>query len=342
MIAIISGVNGQDGSYLAEMLLEKEYKVVGFSRRTGANSTHRILPLLSNADFTYLEGDITDPTFVYGLISEIKPDEFYNMAAQSHVGVSFTNPASTNDINYSGVLNILDAIKNTSPSTKLLQCSTSEMFGKSYSLRDGLAYQDENTKFEPQSPYAISKLAAHHACRIYRESYGLFICSSILFNHESPRRGENFLTRKITKWIGEFLRWEKSNPDYLIKDEVLSSFTGEFPKLRLGNLSSYRDWGHARDYVACQWLMMQQLSPDDYVVGTGESHSGLEFLKLAFKYAGIDNYEDYYVVDPKFYRPCEVDYLRVDASKVKEKLGWTPTTSFTELVREMVEHDTRI
>lgn len=343
MKAIISGASGQDASYLIEHLLDKGYEVWGFSRRTASHSTSRIDHLIGNKDFHYTEGDVTDPYFINELIGRVLPDEFYNLAAMSHVHTSFSQPSLTNDINYSGVLNVLNAIKNVSPETKMLNAATSEMFGKSYSVDNyGNKFQDENTPFTPQSPYAISKLAAHHACRLYRESYGLFICSSILGNHESPRRGENFVTRKITLYLGRLTKWLKSRHDnFSFTSEFLVGQEGErFPKLRLGNLDAQRDWGHARAYVQAQHLMLQQSEPDDYVIGTGETRTVREFVKKAFELVGL-NYEDFIFIDPEFFRPGEVDYLLMRPAKAKEKLGWSNPITFDELIKEMVEHDQR-
>lgn len=342
MRVVISGINGQDGYYLAELMLDKGYEVYGFSRRTGNHSTQRIDHLITSNQIKYREGDITDPAFINDLIGEIRPDMFFNLAAQSHVHTSFYQPCTTNDINYSGVLNVLNAIKTINPKTKLYQASTSELFGKSYSVdTNGIKYQDENTAFIPQSPYAISKLSAHHACRLYRESYGLFVCCGILGNHESPRRGENFVTRKITKYIGRLQNWMTKRSDHFsFTEKDLVGLDGEkFPKLRLGNLLTYRDWGHAKDYMEAAYMILSQDSPDDYVVGTGETRTVDDFVKLAFSLVGIEDYMKHIVIDPEFYRPSEVDYLLMRTDKIKSKVGWSPKISFDSLVKEMVEND---
>ena len=328
MKAIIFGITGQDGSYLAELLLEKGYEVVGITRRVSVPTLNRITHILPKIKI--IEGDITDAFSVSNVIKEEAPDEIYNLAAQSHVGTSFKQPSLTWDVTAGGVLNILEAIRYSGrkDDIKFYQASSSEMFGKNYNLREGLAemikYQDEKTPFMPQSPYAIAKLAAHHLVRNYRDSYGIFACSGILFNHESERRGEKFVTRKITKWIGEF---------------VASGMDTEFPALRLGNLDAKRDWGHAEDYVRGMWEMVQHETPNDYVVATGETHSVREFLDIAFRHIGIDDWDDFVVIDPEFYRPAEVDYLLGIPAKAKRVLGWKPEISFQKLVERMVDSD---
>tara|TARA_R100001594_G_scaffold2981_1_gene11551 strand:+ start:2541 stop:3581 length:1041 start_codon:yes stop_codon:yes gene_type:complete len=343
-VAAISGVTGQDGSYLAELLLSKGYFVIGFSRRVSVDTSERIKHLLDDANFDFQEGDICDPLYITELLTKFRIAEFYNLAAQSHVHTSFSQPVVTTEINYLGPLNILNCIKSLSPETRFYQASTSEMFGDEYDGEDGYKYQDEDTYMNPQSPYAIAKLATHHACRLYRESYGLFTCSGILFNHESPRRGEKFVTRKITKWIGDYVKWRnKPNVDKIIVDEdkdYILSTDEKFPKLRLGNLDAYRDWGHAKDYVRAMWMMMQHDVPDDYVVSTCESHTVREFLEEAFYAISYDgNWEDLVVIDPQFYRPAEVDYLNGVSIKARTTLGWTPEYAFEDLVAEMVEED---
>lgn len=343
-VAAISGVTGQDGSYLAELLLSKGYFVIGFSRRVSVDTSERIKHLLDDPNFDFQEGDICDPLYITELLTKFRIAEFYNLAAQSHVHTSFSQPVVTTEIDYLGPLNILNCIKSLSPETKFYQASTSEMFGDEYDGEEGYKYQDEDTYMNPQSPYAIAKLAAHHACRLYRESYGLFTCSGILFNHESPRRGEKFVTRKITKWIGEFVDFtENRKLGELVPDEdyiITKTNSVKYPKLRLGNLDAYRDWGHAKDYVRAMWMMMQHDVPDDYVVSTCESHTVREFLKEAFYAISYDgNWEDLVVIDPQFYRPAEVDYLNGVSIKARTTLGWTPEYAFEDLVAEMVEED---
>ena len=361
MKAIIFGITGQDGSYLAELLSSKGYEVIGVTRRVSVDTLQRISHILPQ--ISIVEGDITDAFSVSNIIKEHEPDEVYNLAAQSHVGTSFKQPSLTWDVTAGGVLNILEAIRYSGRrgSIKFYQASSSEMFGKNYDTREiipynpeplttrsdviEINYQDEDTAFTPQSPYAIAKLAAHHLVRNYRDSYGIFACSGILFNHESERRGEKFVTRKITKWVGEFVEWMERRdvaPSGLVADEDNIRIGGgdiRFPKLRLGNLDACRDWGHAEDYVRAMWLMVQQEVPDDYVVATGETHSVRDFLDIAFACVGIDEWDNYVVIDPEFYRPAEVDYLLGSPDKAKSNLGWNPDVSFEDLVHRMMEKD---
>jgi GDPmannose 4,6-dehydratase len=357
--AIVFGVTGQDGSYLAELLLEKNYRVIGVSRRSSTNNTERLTEVIDNNNFIFKEGDITDAFCVSNLIMKYKPEEIYNLAAQSHVGTSFTQASLTWDITAKGCLNILEAIIAIDNTIKFYQASSSEMFGSNLTERDGEKFQDELTPFKPNSPYAVAKLAAHDLVRVYRESYNLHGSCGILFNHESERRGEKFVTRKITKWIGELVGWEKKHAiDVPITNDRFTCSEGyedigipqermfldavrhpSFPKLRLGNLDSYRDWGHAEDYVHAMWLMLQQDVPDDYVIATGEAYSIRNFLEEAFQCINIKYYEQYVVIDPKFFRPCEVPYLRGSYCKAKDTLGWTPNISFSQLVQRMVKND---
>lgn len=319
--AIITGVTGQDGSYLSELLLEKEYNVIACHRRSSTNNLNRINHLLSNPRYKLTEFDLTDPSGVTQTVNKYQPDEFYNLAAQSHVGTSFKQPSTTFEINTIGVTNILEAIRHHSPHTKLYQASTSEMFGRNYSSeKDGKKYQNECTEMLPQSPYGVAKLASHNMVEIYRSAYSLFGCCGILFNHESSRRGENFVTRKITKYIGRLARGEAKEP------------------LKLGNLDAHRDWGHAKDYVRAMWMMLQREQPQDFVIATGETHSVKEFLDLAFKSVQL-NADDHVEIDPDLFRPAEVDYLCGDPTLAKEKLGWEPEMSFTDLIDDMVKSD---
>ncbi len=318
--ALVTGITGQDGSYLAEFLLERDYKVVGLHRRSSSNNTQRIAHILHHPNLVIEEYDLTDPSGTNRVIQKYEPDEFYNLAAQSHVATSFEQPTTTFEINGVGVINILESIRNFSSHTKFYQASTSEMFGRNYTLKDNKKYQDENTTMLPQSPYGVAKLASYHMVQIYRSSYNIFGCSGILFNHESPRRGENFVTRKITKYLAELIKGKTKN------------------KLHLGNLDAHRDWGHAKDYIEAMYLMLQHDKPDDYVVSTGETHSVREFLEIAFGSFDM-NYNDYVVIDPKFYRPCEVEYLLGDSSKARSVLGWVNKISFNELIQDMISSD---
>ena len=361
MKAIIFGVTGQDGSYLAELLLEKDYQVVGVCRRSSVNNTERIKHLLDIEGFNLVAGDVTDVSSITGIF-QAHPDvnEIYNLAAQSHVGISFSQPGATWDITGKGCLNVLQSIVDVGLDARFYQASSSEMFGDSYDIRlpkdrSGEVYaydkyQDEMTRFLPQSPYAVAKVAAHQTVRLYREAYNVYGSCGILFNHESPRRGENFVTRKITKWIGQFVEWlafhgipaERLSKQCWNDDVEMLYYSGEqnsFPKLRLGNLDASRDWGYAGDYVYAMWMMLQQDKPDDFVICTGETHSIREFLDIAFDHAGLDHWSPYVFIDPEFYRPAEVDYLRGENFKARNILNWKPTHSFVDLVGMMVDHD---
>ena len=313
--AFVTGITGQDGSYLAEFLLNKGYKVIGLKRRTSLICTDRIDKFYNNENFKLEYFELNDVGSIYRLLVEYKPDEFYNLAAQSHVKVSFEVPETTVDGITMGTLRILEAIKNIHPTCKFYQASSSEMFG------DNPNYPyNEESRFMPASPYANAKVFAHNLMRNYRKSYGLFCCSGILFNHESPRRGETFVTRKIT--IG-----------------AAKIALGLEKELRLGNLDAYRDWGFSGDYVEAMWLMLQQESPEDYVIATGKTYSVREFCKLVFEYASLGDYQNYVIQDPKYFRPHEVPYLLGDASKAKEKLSWQPRIDIKQLVEMMYDYD---
>jgi GDPmannose 4,6-dehydratase len=310
--AFITGITGQDGSYLAEILLEKDYEVYGMVRRSSTFNRSRIDHLYGRLDLVY--GDLGDGSSLNQLMRTIRPDEVYNLGAQSHVRVSFDIPEYTADVVALGTLRLLDAIREGDLRCRFYQASSSEMFGKVHEVP-----QSEETEFHPRSPYAVGKLFAHWITRNYREAYGMYAVNGILFNHESPRRAESFVTRKITVAIGGILR-------------------GEQTELRLGNLEAKRDWGYALDYMEGAWRMLQQDEPDDYVLATGETHSVQEFLETAFTYAGLD-WREYVKIDPRYFRPAEVDLLIGDYSKAKNKLGWEPTVRFEELVRMMVDAD---
>lgn len=320
--ALITGITGQDGSYLAELLLQKDYTVVGLYRRTSIDHFDRIKHLIQNPNLILEEFDLTDPSNVINTIDKYQPDEFYNLAAQSHVETSFRQPTTTFEIDTIGVINILEAIRHYSLSTKFYQASTSEMFGRNFSICPDtkIKYQDENTELLPQSPYGVAKVASHRMVQIYRDGYGLFATSGILFNHESPRRGENFVTRKITKYIGNLIN------------------NGYSDNLKLGNLRAQRDWGHAKDYVRAMWLMLQQDIPDDFVICTGQTWSVLDFVKTAFEYVNLD-YTRYLEIDPALCRPAEVDYLRGRNTKAHQKLNWEPEIHFNTLIKDMVDND---
>lgn len=329
-IAIIFGITGQDGYYLADHLLSLDYSVVGVHRRSSVDShTERLSPLLANSLFSLMEGDLTDPSSINQIINEVQADEIYNLAAQSHVHTSFQQPSLTFQVNMVGVLNILEAIRAHSPFSRFYQASTSEMFGNNFVIgSDGVAYQDEKTSFDPSSPYAIAKVAAHQLCKLYRSSYNMFICAGILHNHESSLRGKNFVTRKITRYVAAIYNHINEG-----------GLTVDAQKLYLGNLDAKRDWGYAGDYVIGMHLMLQQDEPDDYVLATGETHSVKEFLNEAFGCIGITDWSQHVEIDPKFCRPLDVQYLLGDASKAREKLGWETNVTFKELVSLMVKGD---
>ena len=317
--AFITGINGQDGSYLTELLLEKGYEVHGIFRRSSVPNTQRIDHLLQkpSKNLTLHFGDLLDTSNLMQLLGDIQPDEVYNLGAQSEVGVSFQNPQFTAESTALGALNLLEAIRQSKIRTRFYQASSSEMFGMAQEVP-----QKETTPFHPRSPYGVSKVFAYWMTINYREAYKLFASNGILFNHESPRRGETFVTRKITLALAR------------IK-------AGQQDKLYLGNLNARRDWGYAKDYVEAMWLMLQQDQPDDFVVSTGETHSIKEFLEEAFGYLGMD-YQKYVEIDPKFMRPAEVDLLLGDCSKAKEVLGWKHSVDFKGLVRLMVDEDLKL
>ena len=324
--AIIYGVTGQDGSYLSDLLLSKEYTVYGVTRRTSFNNTLRISHLLNKKQFHLVQGDITDTSSIYRLLNEVQPDEVYNLAAQSHVGTSFNQPLLTWNVTGQGCLNILEVIRQMGNRPRFYQASSSEMFGDQYNLDNNREkYQDERTTFSPQSPYAIAKLAGHSAVSLYRRSYDLFACGGILFNHESERRGERFVTRKISRYVAD-LYW--------------ATQTGRsIPKLKLGNLSAKRDWGHAEDYVTAMWMMLQHDYADDFVISTGNTYSVEDYLKQAFKCINIVEYMQYVEIDESLKRPSEVPYLRGISKKAERRLNWKPNITFDNLVTRMVRHD---
>ena len=316
--ALITGITGQDGSYLTELLLEKGYEVWGIIRRSSSFNTGRIDHLYKDPhDQPRLKlayGDLTDGSNLAGLLNEIEPDEVYNLGAQSHVKVSFEMPIYTVNSDALGTLRLLEAIRHTKRPARFYQASSSEMFGKVQEVP-----QTERTPFYPRSPYAVAKVFGHYITVNYRESYGLFACSGILFNHESPRRGLEFVTRKVS-------------------DGVARIRLGLDRELRLGNLEARRDWGFAGDYVRAMWLMLQQPTPDDYVVATGKSHSVRDLVEVAFGHVGLD-WKQYVEVDPKFLRPAEVDHLIGNAAKARQTLGWAPSVDFAGLVGMMVDGD---
>ncbi|MBX3054322.1 MAG: GDP-mannose 4,6-dehydratase [Caldilineaceae bacterium] len=310
--ALVTGITGQDGSYLAELLLEQGYKVIGMVRRTSTINFDRIRHIQEQVEI--VQGDLLDQMSLISILQEYRPSEVYNLAAQSFVPTSFTQPVLTGEFTALGVTRVLDAIRIVDPAIRFYQASSSEMFGKVQEVP-----QRESTPFYPRSPYGVAKLYGHWITVNYRESYDIYACSGILFNHESPRRGLEFVTHKITNAVARIKLGLES-------------------ELRLGNLEARRDWGYAPDYVRAMWLMLQQDAPDDYVVATGETHSVQEFVEEAFGYVDMD-WREFVVQDPKFYRPAEVDLLVGDPSKAGKHLGWEPSVSFRELVRLMVQAD---
>ena len=339
-IALITGVTGQTGSYLAELLLEKRYIVHGIVRRTSLINTHRIDPIYKNKNFKLHYGDLMDSLGLNQIISKIKPDEIYNLAAQSHVAVSFQIPEYTTDVNAMGCLRLLEIIKQQNKKIKFYQASTSELYGKTLTIP-----QNENTKFQPTSPYSISKLYAYWITKYYRDAYNIFACNGILFNHESPRRGETFVTRKITIGLAKIIN-------------------GQNKFLEVGNLNSLRDWGHAKEYAEMQWLMLQNKKPNDFVISTGKQYSIRDFINICFKHLNIEvtwkgsNLKEVAIiksfkdkkyklkkgqtiikVNKKYFRPTEVNNLLGDSAKAKKELGWKNKINIKELVSEMLDND---
>lgn len=312
--ALITGITGQDGAYLAKLLLDKGYKVYGLKPRRSSEANWRLAFLSIDQEVEFVEGDVTDLSSIIRILQLTQPKEVYNLAAQSFVGTSWEQPILTAHITGIGVLNMLEAIRLVDPKIQFYQASTSEMFGLIQEQK-----QDEETPFYPRSPYGVSKLFGHWMTVNYRESFQMFTCSGILFNHESPLRGLEFVTRKIT-------------------DAVARIKLGKQTELRLGNLDAKRDWGYAGDYVEAMWLMLQQTEPDDYVIATGTTTSVRDFCRAAFDYVGL-NYEDYVMIDPKLYRPAEVDILLGNPEKAKKKLGWQAKTTMQQLIEQMVDAD---
>ena len=316
--ALITGITGQDGSHLTEMLLDRGYEVHGIIRRASTFNTQRIDHLYKDphdpeARMRLHYGDLTDGSQIARIIRSIQPDEIYNLGAQSHVAVSFSQPEYTGDVDGLGVIRLLEAIRDAEVDTRLYQAGTSEMFGNSPPL------QSETTEFRPRSPYAAAKAYAHWLVANYREAYGLHASNGILFNHEGERRGETFVTRKITRAVAHIVAGKQSS-------------------LYLGNLDAIRDWGYAKDYVKAMWMMLQADEPDDYVIGTGEAHTVREFCQKAFGLVGLD-WEPFIKIDPAYFRPTEVEHLQADSTKAQTKLGWKPEIRFDELVSLMLEHD---
>jgi GDPmannose 4,6-dehydratase len=311
--ALVTGITGQDGSYLAELLLEQGYRVVGMTRRTSTEVHERIEHIVDDVEI--VSGDLLDQSSITSIVNDVRPNEIYNLAAQSFVPTSWTQPVLTGEFTALGVTRVLEAIRQVDPTIRFYQASSSEMFGNAAE-----SPQNEATGFYPRSPYGVAKVYGHWITVNYRESYGLYACSGICFNHESPRRGKEFVTRKVS-------------------DGVARIKVGLAKELRLGNLDARRDWGYAGDYVRAMWLMLQQEAADDYVIATGRMHSVRDFVRIAFEVAGLGSFEPYVAIDPRFVRPAEVDRLIGDAGKAHRVLGWDPVVSFEQLVAMMVESD---
>lgn len=327
--ALITGISGMDGSHLADFLLEKDYKVYGMERRSSSKNRGNTDHLDGISDFEFVDGDLTDQNSLLRLVKSVQPDEIYNLGAQSFVGLSWSVPEQTSNVTGLGVLRILEAIREYGKSVKFYQASSSEMFGNTTNVQHAgnrttlKEKSDEMTPFYPRSPYGVSKLYGHWISKNYRESYSMFNCSGILFNHESERRGHEFVTRKISHGVARI-------------------HLGLQNHIALGNLDSRRDWGYAPDFVEAMWLMLQHDAPDDYVVATGVSHSIRDFLSAAFNVVGIKDWEKHITIDQRYMRPAEVDVLRGDSSKARQVLGWEPKTSFKQLVEKMVKNDIKL
>lgn len=331
-LAITSGIGGQDAAYLTEFLLNKDYKVIGLHRRYSTLNTWRLdeLGITNHKNLSLIECDIVDSSSVSRIISRYKPDEFYSLAAMSHVGSSFDCPDLTLETNGNAVINMLEAIRLYSPHTRFYQASTSELYGSNFTIKDGKKVQDESTLMTSNSPYGLSKHVSHGAVDLYRRSYNLFAVAGILFNHESPFRGDNFVTRKITKWIAGYYH----TPDYILREIGLT-----YPKLKLGNLEAVRDFGYSKEFVECMWLMLQQDKPKDYVVGTGIPTKISEFLDYCFDEIGIKDWSPYVEIDKSLFRNCEVEFLCADPSLIEKDLGWKAKTTVKELAKLMVKVD---
>jgi GDPmannose 4,6-dehydratase len=361
-IAVVTGAPGQDSYYLTKFLLDKGYEVWATHTYSSTPISLRFKNWDHLKDLNLAVLDLTDPSAINNFINTIKPDEVYNLAAKSHVHYSFEHPISSFEVNALGPLYILEAIKRYCPNTKFYQASTSELWGSNYSTKvvdhnmkkyiidpnfidyGGMSYnivkyQDENTPFTPNSPYAIAKLAAHQSVRLYRESYDIWACAGILHNHTSPMRGEQFVEQKIAKWIARYWKYCNDNkclPVAFEKEHILLEGGVHYPKLRLGNVDSVRDFSHAADMVEGMWLILNHSKPDDFVLASGQGHTIREVLKSAFGAINIYDYDNYWVVDPKFYRPREVDFLQGDATKAKTQLGWENKIDFNTIIEELV------
>lgn len=346
MKAFITGIAGQSGSYLAELLLEKGYEVHGLIRRSSIPKLDRIKNIANR--LTLHEGDLTDYSNIANIIRKLQPDECYNLAAQSQVGTSFNEPYHTFHVDTIGHLNILESVRLHSAHTKVYFAGTSECWGNNFKIINGKKCQDLSVPFSARSPYGAAKIAGVHLTKLYRESYNIFAVSGLLHNHESPRRGEYFVTRKITKWLGELVNLVNNGDcavytiGRLFDNSIMRGRPvpgGDRLKLRLGNIHSHRDFGHAKDYICAAYMMLQNKIPKDYTVGTGVSHSVQEFLDTACNYVGFENYKDFIIIDESLFRPAEVDYLCANPFQIQNELGWKPEYTFEKLVQEMVDSD---
>lgn len=344
--AMVFGATGQDGSYLCEILLNKGYKVYAVVRRASTDNTQKIKHLLNNPSLVVVSGDVTDYGNVHEIVAKYQPQQIYNLAAMSHVKISFEQPSLTWDVTAKGALNILEAIRNVNRNIRYYQASSSEMFGSEYDIdENGEKYQDERTRMNPRSPYSVAKLAAHNFTVLYRDSYGLHANSGILFNHGSPRRGTNFVERKVTMYVGGLLRAYKKMLENGYRgyqpEKIYEVLAKTHPKLVLGNLESYRDWCHSKDMCEMMVKMLEKETPGDYVVCSEETHTIRELLDVAFGFIMVKDWKPFVEISQEFYRPAEVDYLRGRCTKARKELGWQPKYTFKSLIEEMVKEDAK-
>ena len=343
---VITGVTGMDGSVMSKYLLSLGYIVIGIKRRTSTENTWRIKEILDHPNFTLVEGDITDIYSIIEILKKHKPQYVLNFAAMSHVGTSFEQPQLTWDVTANGAINVMNACKLVDTNIKIFQASTSEMFGSNYSIKNGEKIQDHDTVIAPNSPYAVSKNSSHDYARVMRESYGMFVCPVILFNHTHTTRGENFVERKITRYVGRFKKWVDEtrfcNEDFEGSEfnENISVGNKVLPKLRLGNIESYRDFGWSEDYMEAVWKIMNSKKPEDYIIATGKTYKIKEIIELAFNQIGWgEHWEKLIYIDPAFYRPNEVPYLCGSYEKLKNDLGWEPKHNIEQIITKMVKYD---
>lgn len=338
-IALVTGAPGMDSFYLTKLLLSKGYEVWATHTYSSTSISLRFKKWDHLEDLQLAVLDITDSTAVHNFINTLQPDEVYNLAAKSHVHYSFEHPISTFMVDAMGPLYFLEAIRRHSPQTKFYQASTSELWGSNFSLVNGHKYQHEDTPFSPNSPYAAAKMAAHNLVRIYRESYNIWACCGILHNHTSPMRGEEFVEQKIAKWVANFYKYRKNHSCSILafdRENIVLTNNTNYPKLRLGNVDAVRDFSHSSDMVEGMWRILNHTEPKDFVLASEEGKTIRHVLKVAFNTIGISNYNDYWMIDPKFFRPCEVDFLQGSAAKAREELGWSAKVPFNEIIKELV------